>query len=181
LLTGEKIELRPVSRSDLKNQYQWRNLESFANLAAGSWSFSFNNTPLETMEASYEKNLTTVDKKEGCVFSIYTLDDEKHIGQCDYRDVNLVTRAATIGISIGDSNYWDHGYGTDAMRTLIRHLFRSMNLRRVQLDTWSGNHRAIKAYQKCGFIIEGRLRDNEYVDGSYYDTIVMGLLRTQNE
>lgn len=178
MLKGEKTELRPVTKEDLKNQYKWRNNEAIANLAAGSDSFQYNNTPLETMEAFYEKNLTTVDVQQGCVFSVYTLTDGKHIGKCDYRDVNLVTRTATIGLSIGERDYWNQGYGSDVIHTLVRHLFNSLNLRRIQLDTWGGNQRAIKSYEKCGFEIEGRLRENEYVDGAYYDTIMMGLLRS---
>lgn len=178
MLKGEKIELRPVTKADLNNQFKWRNNEEFANMAAGSEAYLYNNTPLEMMEAYYEKNLTTVDKNDGCVFSVYALHDGKHIGKCDYRDVNIITRTATIGLSIGEKDYWNQGYGSDVIKTLIRHLFNSLNLRRVQLDTWSGNERAIRVYQKCGFEIEGRLKENEYVDGKYYDTIIMGLLRS---
>ena len=69
------------------------------------------------------------------------------------------------------------GYGTDTLHALLRFLFLKMNLNRVQLDTWSGNTRAIRAYEKCGFVLEGRLRQNEYIDGQYHDTILMGLLR----
>ncbi|WP_232306033.1 GNAT family N-acetyltransferase [Pontibacillus litoralis] len=125
----------------------------------------------------YNKNLEKVEKQDGCVFSVYTASDQTHIGVCDYRDVNLVTRTATIGISIGHKDYWNKGYGTDVIQTLVCDLFKRMNLRRIQLDTWSGNERAIRAYEKCGFSIEGILKENEYVNGKYYDTIIMGLLR----
>ncbi|SET64388.1 Protein N-acetyltransferase, RimJ/RimL family [Salinibacillus kushneri] len=179
MLKGKRIELRPVTKSDLVNQYKWRNDEEFAYLASGSNFYLYNNTPLETLEAFYEKNLTSVNEQDGCVFSVYTLEDCKHIGKCDYRDVNMVTRTATIGLSIGEKDYWNKGYGTDILKVLIRHLFYNLNLRRIQLDTWSGNERAIRAYQKCGFRIEGRLKENEYVDGHYYDTVIMGLLRSE--
>ncbi|GGG06539.1 hypothetical protein GCM10010912_58940 [Paenibacillus albidus] len=43
--------------------------------------------------------------------------------------------------------------------------------------TWSGNVRAIRSYEKCGFVVEGRLRNDAYVDGKYYDTVIMGLLK----
>nr|WP_267901880.1 GNAT family protein [Brevibacillus parabrevis] len=62
---------------------------------------------------------------------------------------------------------------------MLRFLFLRLNLNRVQLDTWSGNTRAIRAYEKCGFVVEGRLRQNEYVNGQYYDTIMMGILREE--
>ena len=56
-----------------------------------------------------------------------------------------------------------------------------LGYQRVELDTWSGNERAIRSYQACGFQIEGRLRRGELVDGTYYDTILMGLLREEWE
>lgn len=107
---------------------------------------------------------------------IYTLDGEL-IGTADYRDVDPVKRSCTVGITIGKKEYWGQGYGTDAMKVLVRFLFERLNLRRIQLDTWGGNGRAIRSYEKCGFVIEGRLRENEYVRGEYFDTVIMGLLR----
>ena len=56
---------------------------------------------------------------------------------------------------------------------------RSVRLRRIQLDTWAGNERAIKSYTKVGFQIEGRLRDAALVNGQPMDQIVMGLLRSE--
>lgn len=105
MLKGKFVELRPVTKDDLKDQYRWRNDEAFANLAAGAESAFYNNTPLETMEAFYEKNLISVDEKDGCVFSVYTLQEGKHIGKCDYREVNMITRSAVIGLSIGEKDY----------------------------------------------------------------------------
>jgi RimJ/RimL family protein N-acetyltransferase len=65
------------------------------------------------------------------------------------------------------------------MNLLLVHLFDGLGYQRVELDTWSGNERAIRAYRACGFQIEGRLRRSELVDGMYYDTILMGLLREE--
>ncbi|WP_270406389.1 GNAT family N-acetyltransferase [Paenibacillus timonensis] len=95
----------------------------------------------------------------------------------NYREVNLASRRCTVGIGIGEKGYWDKGYGSDAMKALIHYLFQTMNLNRIQLETWSGNERAIRSYEKNGFVVEGRLRNETYIDGKYYDTIVMGLLR----
>ncbi|GIO70277.1 hypothetical protein J21TS3_50980 [Paenibacillus cookii] len=91
--------------------------------------------------------------------------------------MNIVSRRCTVGIGIGNKDFWGQGWGSDALKALIRYVFQTMNLRRVQLETWGGNARAIRAYEKCGFVIEGRLREHSYIDGQYVDTIVMGLLR----
>ncbi|MGG1664447.1 GNAT family N-acetyltransferase [Brevibacillus sp. NRS-1366] len=179
MMKGNLVELRPVTAEDMERLFLWRNDEEVAMLAAGSSVVAYSNISLDSLRAMYEETVRTAklhDKMNRFIFSVYT-HDGVHIGTCDYRDVNPITRAATIGIGILAKEYWSKGYGTDTLHALLRFLFLKLNLNRVQLDTWSGNVRAIRAYEKCGFILEGRLRQNEYVDGTYYDTIMMGVLR----
>lgn len=49
----------------------------------------------------------------------------------------------------------------------------------MELDTWDGNIRAIRCYEKCGFQIEGRLRGAKFIDGQPRDVILMGILREE--
>ncbi|WP_257350360.1 GNAT family N-acetyltransferase [Pseudalkalibacillus decolorationis] len=180
MITGKKVELRPVSLEDFKRTYQWRNDEETAKLEAGTGLFHHSHVPLEQIEDTYEKAIKKLDKRDAGEFSIYTQEENpKHIGLICYRELNIVARRCTLGIGIGDKEYWGNGFGSDAMKALINYLFQTMNLNRVQLDTWSGNVRAIRSYEKCGFVVEGRLRNHAYIDGKYYDTIVMGLLKEE--
>lgn len=180
MITGTKVELRPVSLEDFKNTYAWRNDEETAKWGAGSELYRYSHVSQEQIEDAYEKAIKKLDKREDGQFSIYTLETPSvYIGSIGYRELDPVSRCCTLGISIGDKNYWGKSYGADAIKTLVRYLFHTMNLKRVQLDTWSGNERAIRCYEKCGFVVEGRLRHNAYVDGHYFDTIIMGLLREE--
>jgi RimJ/RimL family protein N-acetyltransferase len=72
--------------------------------------------------------------------------------------------------------HWNHGLGTDAVRTLCRFGFHEMNLRRVTLHVYANNPRGVRAYEKVGFVEEGRLRRDHFADGTYVDVVVMGLL-----
>ncbi|MBT2291500.1 GNAT family N-acetyltransferase [Paenibacillus albidus] len=178
MITGTKVELRPVSLEDFRRTYEWRNDEETAKLEAGTSLFRFSHVPFEQIESSYEKEIISLDKREEGKFSIYTRGEHsKHIGLIVYRELNIISRRCTLGIGIGDKEYWNNGYGSDALKALIHYLFETMNLNRVQLDTWSGNVRAIRSYEKCGFVVEGRLRNDAYIDGKYYDTVIMGLLK----
>jgi RimJ/RimL family protein N-acetyltransferase len=180
LIKGKKVELRPVSLDDFKKTYEWRNDEEFAKLGSGSYLFSYSHVPLEALEEDYEKHIKKQDKREAGDFSIYTLEEEpKYIGFICYRQVNIVSRRCVVGIGIGVKEYWNNGFGTDAMKALVHYLYYTMNLNRIQLDTWSGNERAIRSYEKLGFVIEGRLRNDAFIDGKYYDTIIMGLLKKE--
>jgi len=81
-----------------------------------------------------------------------------------------------LGIIIGDKSAWDQGFGTDAVRALLRHAFETLNLNRVALRVFETNLRAIQVYKKIGFIEEGRLRQDHFIDGQYVDVLLMGIL-----
>jgi RimJ/RimL family protein N-acetyltransferase len=88
-------------------------------------------------------------------------------------------RKAGLGIIIGEKEYWSKGYGSDAIVTLLRFAFHEMNLHRVQLSVHDGNDRAKACYRKCGFVEEGRLRQDRFARGRYIDTLIMGVLRDE--
>ena len=112
-------------------------------------------------------------------FAIETLADALYIGNCGIKEVNWAARWADLLILIGDHNYWNKGYGTDAMRILLRFCFEQMNLHKVKLQVYSLNPRAIRSYEKVGFVKESIMRQELYRNGSYHDVICMGLLREE--
>ncbi|MFS0788559.1 GNAT family protein [Shouchella sp. 1P09AA] len=176
MIRGDKIELRPASKNDFVRQVEWRNQEETARLAAGSYAALYSHVTVEEVEALYDKRVIR-DRKQENVFAIYIAETNTHIGNCDYRDVNPIARSAVVGLTVGNSEERGKGYGTEALQLLVQFLFQDLNLQRVQLDTWSGNEHAIRVYERCGFKIEGRLRRAEYVNGTYFDQLIMGCLR----
>ena len=60
---------------------------------------------------------------------------------------------------------------------MLRFAFDEMNLNRVSLHVFEFNERAIACYEKCGFKLEGRLREAHFADGKYSDELIMGILR----
>jgi len=74
---------------------------------------------------------------------------------------------------------WNQGFGTDALVTLLRHLFLELDFHRVGLEVFEYNVRAKKVYEKTGFSIEGLERQGLYRNGRYYDIILMGILRDE--
>jgi RimJ/RimL family protein N-acetyltransferase len=86
---------------------------------------------------------------------------------------------AELGIMIGDRDYWGRGCGRDAVRLLLRYGFHYLGLRRIVLTTHVKNQRAVRCYQACGFIEEGRPRKAVWVEGEYVDLINMSILREE--
>ena len=114
-------------------------------------------------------------KPDQVTFAIETLDGRSAIGGCSLFDVGAPSRAALLGIWIGKP-HWDKGYGTDAVRALCRFGFRHMNLQRIELNVFATNPRAVRAYEKVGFRVEGTRRRSQFVGGGYVDSLLMGLL-----
>ena len=113
-------------------------------------------------------------------FSIRTLQDDLLIGDVGLDGVLWNHGDAFVGIGIGDREYWGKGYGTDAMRLILRYAFCELNLQRVSLNVFEYNPRAIRSYEKLGFIHEGRVArcaQARWTAGTTW--YIMGILRDE--
>ncbi len=167
VINGEKIRIREKKLSDARDDYQWgRDLELSQLDATQPLNMSFSQFITElTGEMRYP--LTTRHR-----YGVDTLDGE-HIGNCSYYNIDLRRSETEIGIMIGNRDYWSKGYGTDAIKTLVRHLFEQTTFNRLYLKTLDWNIRAQKCFKKCGFIPYNRIvRDS-------HDFLLMELTRHQ--
>ncbi len=114
-------------------------------------------------------------------FGVRTLADDKLIGFVILMNVNYAHGDAFVGIGMGDAEYRGKGYGTDAMKLVLRFAFQELNLHRVSLEAIAANARAIRSYEKCGFAQEGRTRNAEFRDGVRDHIVAMGILRAEWE
>lgn len=117
--------------------------------------------------------------RDGYFFEILTLAEDKLIGYITLFGLRWPHGDAELGIGLGERAYWGRGYGTDAVRVILRYAFTELNLRRVTLGVFAYNPRAIRAYQKAGFKEEGRLRQYVLREGQRHDMIIMGALRDE--
>jgi len=115
------------------------------------------------------------DVEDYYFFSIRTLAENNMIGVTMIR-VDWVNADGIIGIAIGDQANLGRGFGTDAMRLLVQFGFLELNLRRVTLGVNSYNPRAIRSYEKVGFIKEGVFRGDVKRENQRSDSLMMGLL-----
>lgn len=112
-------------------------------------------------------------------FTIRTLEDDRLIGDTSLENPIGGHRESFIGIGLGKRDDWGKGYGTDAMRIMLRYAFTELNLHRVTLNTFEYNPRAVRSYEKAGFRHEGRERGVLHRDGRRWDLIYMGILRSE--
>jgi RimJ/RimL family protein N-acetyltransferase len=125
------------------------------------------------------KELDEAPRPNANMFAIRALADDRLLGAIGYWINHWPSQEAWIGLGLGERDYRGRGYGTDAMRVLLRYLFTELNLHRASLTVFAYNPRAIRSYEKAGFTIEGRLRQTLHRDGQRYDEWVMGVLRSE--
>jgi len=154
VIIGNAVRLREKRLSDARNDYQWQTDPELVRLDA---------MPLLTTSfPQYLLDYTTALRYPSGTrhaFAIETLDG-KHIGNCVYYNIDEAKNEAELGIMVGNCDYWDKGYGTDAVTAMVNHIFGQTNLKRIHLKTLDWNQRAQKCFKKCGFTSCGhRFRD----------------------
>jgi len=168
MIYGEKTRLRRMERTDIPTFVRWLGdpeVREFLTL--------YRPLSIAEEEKWFEEQLAIKDQ-EG--FVIETIDGVA-IGSTGLHRIDWRYRHAELGIAIGEKAYWGQGYGSDAIRTLLRFAFDELNLHRVHLRARADNARGIRAYEKCGFRHEGQSREAVYANGRYYDEVRMGILR----
>ncbi|MBE0415631.1 MAG: GNAT family N-acetyltransferase [Dehalococcoidia bacterium] len=149
---GQKVVLREKRLEDAAKDYAWRSDYELARLdAAPTLKISFMD-----FLASYADELRLPSPRRRR-FAIETLDG-MHIGNCMYYDIDDGKGQAELGIMIGERDYWDQGYGTDAITTLLEHIFNTTSLERIYLKTLEWNIRAQRCFEKCGFVPYKRVK-----------------------
>lgn len=175
MLIGERIRLRAAERSDLQTFLRWVNDPEVTRGVALYRPFSFSEE-----ESWYDGMLSRPPDQRSLVIEIRP-DGVSWlaIGTMAFHEIDWRNRSAEFGILIGEKTYWDHGYGSEAVGMLLKHGFATLNLHRIFLRVFADNPRAIRAYEKAGFVQEGRLRQAEYHEGQYVDVYVMSVLKDE--
>ncbi|MGP4078465.1 GNAT family N-acetyltransferase [Pseudalkalibacillus sp. R45] len=178
-IAGEKVILRDLTLDDVLDLYYWKyEADDREHL---KWNGPYYKLPELTKEefiAGFQKALEiTATDQPRQILIIET--DNKLIGTVNWYWEDEVTNWLSNGIVIFDSNYWSGGYGTEAFKLWTDYIFEHMDVVRVGISTWSGNIRMMKLARKIGMIEEGRIRKARIVDGEYYDSIKMGILREE--
>src|SRR5215472_7002636 len=98
------------------------------------------------------------------------------IGEIRLDRVDLRDRRASLAIGIEDASQLGKGLGTEAILLVLGYAFDVLRLHRISVRVVDYNVRAIRAYQKCGFVVEGREREAAFVDGIWHDDVMMAIL-----
>ncbi len=166
------ITLRSPAQEDSENYFKWINDRELVLL---------NGNYKPVLKKDHEQwFMRTMLNDENKTFSIIANKDNKLIGTCSLRNINPAHKNAELQIRIGDRNYHGRGYGSEAVSKLVDFGFHQLHLKRIYLHVFCHNVRAIKAYQKTNFQIEGIQKKAALINNEFVDVVLMARINENN-
>ena len=172
IFRGERVRLAAPLPEDAEVFARWTQDDLYLRL--------LDDDPVRPEAPSrFDAFATGHDAATSTYFHLRTLDDDRLIGFVVLFNIKWRNQSAEMAIGIGDRMDWGKGYGADALRLILTYAFSELNLHRVGLGVLSYNERAIRAYERAGFVREGVLRQMVQRDGQRFDMYTYGILRDE--
>ena len=170
-LPGETVVLRRHVPANLAAFRRWYADREIARLAR------YQETPMREEEITrfFESRVIGT---EALAMAVHIRDTDRLIGTCAFSQLDAENGSALYHITIGESDAWGQGYGTEATQLMLDHAFGTLGLHRIALFVFEFNERAVRAYQRCGFVVEGRARESIWRDGRWWDELAMSVLES---
>ena len=170
-LPGETVVLRRHVPDNLAAFRRWYADREIARLAR------YQETPMREEEITrfFESR---VIGPEALAMAVHIRETDRLIGTCAFSQLDAENGSALYHITLGESDAWGQGYGTEATQLMLDHAFGTLGLHRIALFVFEFNERAVRAYQRCGFVVEGRARESIWRDGRWWDELAMSVLQS---
>ncbi len=168
MLHGEHVTLRPVRESDLDALYSAhvdiRNRGAFFPLGVSS-------------EPAFRRRFAETgfwEKKEG---TLLIVDGDDVAGHIEFFTPVSYWDAFELSYQLYDERFAGRGVTTEAVRLLVDHLFATKKQHRIHLVIVPENAASVRVAEKCGFVLEGRVRGAFFNQGTNQDVLLYSLLR----
>ena len=174
MIRGKKLFFRPVEEEDLETLRGWLNDPEISELVVG-WSF-----PVSRAEqrAWYQASLADDSTRR------FVVESPEHgvLGLTGLWRIDWHDRHALTAVKLGAAEARGQGFGSDAILTMMSYAFYEVGLNRLWSDILTYNEASYKAYvEKCGWQVEGLLRQHVYRHGRFHDCHRVAALREDFE
>ncbi len=169
-----RIYLRALEVDDYKTSVKWRNDVEIGNLVGGPKYFVSSEREKEWVHNAIFDN-------SKLVLAICLKKNDKYIGNIMLEDIDYINRSAHVPVFIGDKSEWNKGYATEARMLMLEYAFHQRGMQRIVAYVLEGNVASLKMHEKCGYKIEGVLRNAVYKNGEFHNQVVLSILRNEFE
>jgi RimJ/RimL family protein N-acetyltransferase len=171
-IEGELITLRRHVPGNVAAYRRWYSDPEVARLAR------YQDAPMREDEITRFFQIRALGP-DSLTMAIHERGTDRLIGTCAFSQLDGDNGSALFHITIGEKDTWGRGYGTEATQLMLDHAFGTLGLHRIALAVFEFNERAIRAYEKSGFVIEGRARESIWRDGRWWDELSMSVLASE--
>jgi len=174
MIYGDRIRLVAIEKKDLPLFVEWLNDPDVREGISMYLPMS-----MAQEERWFEKMLERPADEQPLNIEVRDGEQWIKIGNMGLFGFDHRAHSAEVGIVIGNKDYWNQGYGTEAMILMLKHGFETLNLNRIWLRVYEDNPRAIRCYEKVGYIHEGQMRQARFSKGTYSDILIMGVVKEE--
>jgi RimJ/RimL family protein N-acetyltransferase len=170
----EPVYLRALELGDMERTHKWHNDQRMYRIMGGVFHYVSRATEEEWLRKKQAYSPQEVS------LAVCLTENSQHIGNVYLRNIDWIARHAEIQIWIGEPDERSKGYGSAAFRLMIEYAFHNLGLRRLYGFILEDNKPSIRMFEKCGFVVEGRLRKHAFGGGKFKDFVVMGVCVDDN-
>jgi RimJ/RimL family protein N-acetyltransferase len=175
-MIGKNVMLREYRQEDFPQIRKWVNDRASTEYLSAIFWFPQS----ETDTSDFLSRMMRSAPNAAC-FVIADAKDESYLGQLDIFEINWKLRIGKLGMVIGSDEKRGKGYGTEALSLMLDYAFGILGLERLELEVYAENKRAVRCYEKAGFVREGVRRCAAMVNGEYADVIMMSVIKADRE
>ncbi|MFC4061616.1 GNAT family N-acetyltransferase [Planomonospora corallina] len=167
-LRGERVTLRPAGPEHVDGLWELVNDPETVRLTGSRGALTY-----EAAAAWYGSRAEHDDRLD---LAICAAEDDSYVGEIVLNELDTDNLSCNLRIALVGPRAFGRGYGSEAIRLVLDHVFATTDLHRVGLEVFDFNDRARHVYRKAGFVEEGVRRDALLWEGSWHDSILMSVL-----
>ena len=162
-MTGrDDVRLVPLGREHLARTREWTNDSDLMRLMDRSRIVS---------EIEHEAWFASIATRDDCeYFAIEQAGEPRHVGNVWLWAIDARHCKAELRIVVGEPSARGRGVGHLAIDHLCRHAFDQLALHRIYAYVLAINPGAKRAFEKAGFVVEGRLKDDRSTASGFVDS-----------
>jgi UDP-4-amino-4,6-dideoxy-N-acetyl-beta-L-altrosamine N-acetyltransferase len=163
------IRLRTINSDDLKKIMLWR-----MSPEVTQYMYTDPQLTMEKQKKWYKK----INSDATCKYWIITYDNID-IGVVGLTDIDLANRRCNWNWYIGEISYRGSGIAQQVQYNICDYVFEKLQLNRLYSEVLATNLRNIKAYEKCGYMVEGILKEHILKNNVFYDVAICGITNSK--
>lgn len=169
---GSLVYLTAIEEGDLKQLKEWRNIESFKK------HFREYRDINDNMQMKWFLNSVSNDPST-LMFSIRRISDNELLGACGLCYINWIHRHADLSLYIGHNEAYidQEGFAKESCELLFDYGFNQLGLNKIWTEIYEFDDKKKALYEILGFELDGRLRQNYFYDGKWWDSLIISILK----